>query len=141
MGAKKTVTRAVLDTNVIVSALILRGPTNQLSGLWQQEKFRLIVSKAVLTEYLRVLAYPKFKLSSEEVKSMIQRELLPFIHPVDVKEVPAAIPEDPSDNEFLACAEAGECHYLVSGDAHLLNLKHYKNIPIVSVADFLRILL
>ncbi|MBI3313952.1 MAG: putative toxin-antitoxin system toxin component, PIN family [Candidatus Omnitrophica bacterium] len=129
--------RVVLDTNVVVSALILQGPVNRLVELWREEKFRLVVSKAIVNEYLRVLAYPKFQLSTEEVKNLMEQEILPYIHPVEVRDVPDIIHEDPSDNHFLACAKAGNCQYLVSGDKHLLSLKHYAKIPIISVSLFL----
>lgn len=138
MGAKQGLIRAVLDTNVIVSALILEGSVNQLVPLWQQRKFHLIISKAVLNEYLRVLAYPKFQLSSDSIKAILARELFPFVEPVEAVNIPPVIREDPSDDIFLAAAKAGKCHYLVSGDRHLLSLKRYANAAIVSVQSFLR---
>ncbi len=129
--------RAVLDTNVVISALILKGPTNLIADLWHAKKFKWIVSKAIITEYVRVLAYPKFQLELEDVKRLVQIHILPYVTPVKVDAVPQVITEDPSDNIFLACANAGKCDYLVSGDQHLLVLKRYEDIPIVSTAEFL----
>lgn len=48
------------------------------------------------------------------------------------------IPADPSDNRILECADAGEAHFVVSGDNHLLRLKQHGGAPIVRVGDFLR---
>ena len=129
--------RAVLDTNILVSALLFRGATSRFVPLWQEKWFVPLVSKAVVEEYLRVLAYPKFRLSMEEVKALVERQLLPFTHPVEVTEVPLVIREDPSDDIFLACASAGEAQCIVSGDRHLLALRKYGKISILSAADFL----
>jgi hypothetical protein len=131
------VIKAVLDTNIIVSALIMRGQTNQLVEFWQREKFIPIVCKEIMSEYLRVLTYPKFELSTEEIKNLIESQLIPFTQPVVIRDIPEIIHEDPSDNIFLACADAGKCQYLVSGDQHLLVLKHYKKIPIIPVKMFI----
>lgn len=67
---KGIVSRAVLDTNVLISALIFRGSTNTLVPLWQQGKIRPLVSKVVLIEYLRALSYPKYGLSKSEVPAL-----------------------------------------------------------------------
>ena len=132
--------RVVLDTNVIVSALLYRGPTSQLVAAWQEGTMVPLVSKAILEEYLRVVAYPKFHLTVEEVKTLIKRQLLPFAEPVHVSEVPPVVPEDPSDDHFLACAVAGHARYLVSGDHHLLALKTYRGVAIAAPAVFLTLL-
>lgn len=129
--------RVVLDTNVIVSALLFRGVPSQLVGLWREKRFTPLVSKAMVEEYLRVLAYPRFRLSAEEVKALVECQLLPFAHPVRVRDVPAVIQRDPSDDVFIGCAVAGKAHYVVSGDRHLLDLKKYKAIPIISASEFL----
>ena len=50
------------------------------------------------------------------------------------------VKEDPEDNKFIACAIEGKADYIVSGDGHLLNLKHYKGIQIVDANSFLKIL-
>lgn len=131
--------RACLDTNVVISALILDGPANRLAFLWQKHKFRWCVSKEVLSEYLRVLAYPKFELSAEEVKSLTSLEILPYLSPVKVSKVMPVIRQDPSDDVFLACAKSGKCDYLVSGDKHLLALESYERIKIIPLASFLRL--
>lgn len=130
---------AVLDTNVIVSALILRGPVNRLVSLWRAKKFQLVVSKATMEEYLRVLAYPKFGLSTEEIKTLAASEIFPFIVPVKVHEIPSIITKDPADNIFLACAKAGRCPYLVSGDQHLLSLKKFEKTSILTITAFLNL--
>lgn len=136
---KEEVIRAVLDTNVVVSVLLFDGETSRLVPLWQQPRFLPVISRPTLHEYLRVLAYPKFKLTAREVRQAIE-ELLPYSEVVSPKTRLRAIRRDPADNRFLECAVAGKAHYLVSGDADVLSLKSFRGIRIVSVAEFLAIL-
>ena len=118
--------RAVLDTNVIISALLFRGETARLHLLWKKRAFVPVASKEVVEEYLRVLAYPKFKLTEREIKDIIRTELLPYIEPVPVTGEPDVVCEDLDDLKFLACTEAAKADCIVSGDEHLLSLKKYK---------------
>ena len=69
--------RVVIDTNAFISAVLFEGLTSALLPLWQQRKIRILLSPEILEEYLRVLAYPKFKLSKKEIHFIINRELLP----------------------------------------------------------------
>lgn len=129
--------RAVLDTNIVISALVFRGQASALVPAWQGARFRMLVSSHLLDEYIRVLHYPKFHLIPAEVHHLIVEEVVPFMTPVLVKRVPRVIRVDPSDNHVLACASAGKANVIVSGDRHLLELEKYAHIPIVTLADFL----
>lgn len=129
--------RAVLDTNVVVSSLLFHGQASHLVPLWQARRFVPLVSRPILREYLRVLAYPKFRLTAEEVRQAIE-ELLPYAEPVSpVKRL--RVIRDPADNRFLECAVAGKAQYLVSGDKDLLSLRSFQGISIVTVGEFLAI--
>jgi uncharacterized protein len=134
------VIRAVLDTNVVISAVLFSGPPSQLVSAWQSSRLRPVVSASILDEYIRVLAYPKFKLTSGEIRSVIEEELLPFIE--SVKVIPAAIPDvrDPDDAKFITCAAAAGVRWLVSGDDDLLSLHRIQSVEVVSVTAFLRLL-
>ena len=70
--------RVVLDTDVVVSALLFTGISSKLVQLWQGGAITALVSRGILEEYLRVLSYPKFKLSEVDIRSLIQEELLPM---------------------------------------------------------------
>ncbi|MBI5587983.1 MAG: putative toxin-antitoxin system toxin component, PIN family [Deltaproteobacteria bacterium] len=130
--------RAVLDTNVVISALLFRGETSRLHTLWKKRAFRIAASREIVEEYLRVLAYPKFGLTEREIKGIVQEELLPYIAPIAVAGKLTGVCIDPDDDKFLACAEAAKADVIVSGDAHLLSLKKYKGSPIVSTEKFLK---
>jgi putative PIN family toxin of toxin-antitoxin system len=134
----KTPPRVVLDTNVIISALLFRGLPSRLIPLWQKGKVTLLVSSQVLKEYLRVLAYPRFELAAQEIKSIIEVELLPFVEAVRVESKIRVIAKDPSDDKFLELAVDGKAGFLISHDKHLLGLGVFRGTQILSVAEFLR---
>jgi putative PIN family toxin of toxin-antitoxin system len=134
---EKTPPRVVLDTNVLISALLFRGLSSRLIPLWQKGKVTILVSSEVLKEYLRVLAYPKFELAAQEIKALIEIELLPFVDAVKVKSKIGVIVKDPSDDKFLELAVDGKADFLISHDKHLLGLGVFKGIKILSVAEFL----
>jgi len=128
--------RVVLDTSVVVSALVFEaGRLAWLRGAWRRECIRPLVSKPTVTEFLRVLAYPKFSLSPGE-QGILQADYLPFCEPVTGKAVTKRIPRcrDPFDRPFLSLALAGKADYLVSGDDDLLVLAPQFPVPIVKPA-------
>jgi len=132
------VIRAVLDTNVVVSALLFSGPPSRLISAWQSGRLRLVVSAPILDEYIRVLAYPKFKLTNTEIRGLLEEELIPFIESVTA--VPTNIPDlrDPDDAKFITCAVATGVRWLVSGDDDLLSLQRVQSVEILSVTTFLQ---
>lgn len=129
--------RVVLDTNVIVSALIRPGPTQRIADLWKNDRILPLISKQGADELLRVLTYPKFGYSKDEIQNLFERHFLAYAEPITIKKVLPVISVDSSDDVFLACAFEGHAKYLVSGDHHLLDLGHYKTIPIITVKEFL----
>lgn len=131
--------KVVIDTNVFISAILFKGEANRLVDLWQEGKFLFLMSQEVLNEYIKVLSYPKFRLTDSEVTHIIEAELLPFITPVAVKRRISAIEDDPSDNMFLSLALEGKADRIVSGDKHLLELGNFGKIRIVSLKNFLSI--
>jgi putative PIN family toxin of toxin-antitoxin system len=131
------VIRAVLDTNVVISALLFSGPPSQLVSAWQSSRLRPVVSAQVLDEYIRVLAYPKFKLTNAEIRGLVEEELFPFIETVKVPPSISPKVRDPDDAKFITCAATAGVRWLVSGDDDLLSLHRVKSVEIVSVAEFL----
>jgi putative PIN family toxin of toxin-antitoxin system len=129
--------RVVLDTNTLVSALLFTGISSELVSLWQDGIITLLLSRDILDEYLRVLSYPKFKLSEEEIKKLLQEEILPYAEVVKPKRRLRVVQRDPSDNKFLECAIAGKTRVIISGDKDLLSLGRYRRIRIQTPAQFL----
>jgi putative PIN family toxin of toxin-antitoxin system len=128
--------RAVLDTNTLVSALLFSGTAARLVPLWQSGRLQLLLSRPILQEYLRVLAYPKFRLTPEEIRGLLD-EVLPFVESVRVRERLSVVRRDPADDKFLECAVAGRAAYIITGDRDLRTLGSYRRIAIVTPAEFL----
>ena len=129
--------RVVLDTNVLVSALLFAGTSSELVPLWQRGALTILLSRPILDEYLRVLSYPKFDLSEEEIKGLIQEELLPYVEVVNPRRRLRVVKRDPSDDKFLECALTGKSRVVISGDKDLLSIGRYRQIRIQSPAQFL----
>ena len=134
--------RVVLDTNIIVSSLISKsGPPAQIIDAWRQLKFILITSPAILEEIRAILKHPrickKYKIADEDIDTLINLlNQFAFIVPGEAN-VAGAVPADPADEKFLACALDGHANLLVSGDHHLLDLKFYQYFPLVTARQFL----
>jgi len=130
--------RAVLDTSVLVSALLFEGPVGRLVPLWHEGRFVPVVSKDILVEYLRVLAYPKFGLTAEEITSLVEEVVLPFAVAVRTRRGKRPIVrEDPEDDKFLHAAAVRKARFVVSGDRHLLALGEHQGAKIVTARAFL----
>lgn len=137
MGEKTEVARprrVVLDTNVAVSALVFReGRLAWLREAWAAGRVVPLVSAEMLAELVRVLAYPKLKLSEEETKNVLAHYME---HAEAVLEAGASVrvPEcrDPDDRKFLQLAYAAKADALVTGDADLLTLAGKSRVPILT---------
>jgi putative PIN family toxin of toxin-antitoxin system len=139
MGARqKAVMRVVLDTNVVVSALLFKTTLSKIIALWQRGAIIPAVSKDTFQELQTVLAYPKFALTQDEIRAMLEGEILPFFEVIEVRADVKGICADPADDKFLACALAASVDYLVSGDKALIDLKQYKSIKIIKPSEFLK---
>lgn len=131
--------RVVLDTNVIVSALVFRhGPAAGMRLAWLAGRLLPLASTATATELVRVLAYPKFKLAAAEQQELLA-DYLPFVAVVQVPDPPPKTPpsRDPFDLPFLYLALAGRADVLVTGDADLLALAEQVQFRILTPTDFL----
>ncbi len=131
--------RVVLDTNVLLSALLFPGgPPDQVFGHVRRQALDLYLSPFILDEFRRVLLI-KFQHSEREAKARVAY-LLQFAHMVEPQERLSVITAKEDDNRILECAVAAQADYLVTGDkAHLLPLKRFRGIEIVSPGEFLRL--
>lgn len=128
----------VIDTNVAVSGLLFRGLPGRIVSLWQERVITPYASKDMIDEYLRVLAYPKFQLSSREIEYLIYREILPYFETVTPSTDEPIVSSDPADDKFIHCALAGSIATIVSGNSHLLGLGEYQSIRVMHPAAFLQ---
>jgi putative PIN family toxin of toxin-antitoxin system len=128
-------TRVVIDTNVMVSAY-LGGRLDAIIVAWVAGEFVLTVSNQIVSEYINVLGRPKFKIARRELDDFIAL-ILSKAEFVLAEESIHAVETDPSDNKFLEAAIAGRVDLIVSGDNHLLDLKEFRGIPIITPRIFL----
>ena len=129
--------KVVIDTNVVVSALLFGGIPKKIVAFWQSGKIKPVTSKDIIEEYIRVLTYPEFKLSEEEINFLLYTEILPYFDVIDTRTGPPIIKQDPADDNFLRCAIAAGAEYVISGNRHLLALEVYQEIKILSQVDFI----
>jgi len=123
--------RAVVDTNVLVSALISRGKPRILV-LKLLEKHTVILSRQMLAELADVLTRDKFVVKTSQVDRFLEN-LVRKSKIVTLGSRFTVISEDPDDDIVLNTAYNGKANYIVTGDKHLLSLKEFKTIKIVKV--------
>ena len=128
--------RVVVDTNVLVSAIISDGKPRELLRKGISKQFCIITSDLILKELGIVLRRPKFKTGEEEVHRIILT-LMQTAEIVEVVSKFSLVEEDPKDNMVIETAYDGKADFIVSGDSHLLALKNSKEIKIVSVRQML----
>ncbi len=131
--------RVVLDTNILIGALITRGtPPDGLYRAWLRGEFTLVTSTAQMAEIADVLARPRLQrfLDADEAAALVEN--------IDTRAVVLADPPDvhlspdPADNPILAAAIAGKADLIVSGDKrHMLALGEAEGIPIVTAREAL----
>ena len=128
--------RIILDTNVFISGIFFSGPPSQILEAWKNQNFQIVLSKQILDEYQRVadelsLKYPQIDISPIIKMITIHGQI------IDTGDINISVCEDPDDDKFIECAIAGKSYIIVSGDAHLLKLKEYKNVKFISPRDFI----
>lgn len=134
--------RIVIDTNVLVSALLVADSSaGKLLDYWQESRFELVSSHTQLDELSRVMRYPKIsaRLAPSMAGRMINeiRKLAILIETLPKLD----ISPDPYDNYLLAIAQESAAHYLISGDKRdVLALGRHAGTKIVSVREFLSII-
>ncbi|MGH7429950.1 MAG: putative toxin-antitoxin system toxin component, PIN family [Candidatus Methylomirabilaceae bacterium] len=128
--------RAVLDTNVFISALFGGTPEDVYRAALRGQ-FVLITSPAILTELAQKLR-EKFGLPEADITAYVKQ--IARRSKVVRPGIRLSVVTDAADNRVLECAVAGEADVIVSGDRHLLRLKEYSGIPVVRPVDFLRTL-
>jgi uncharacterized protein len=133
------VIRIVVDTNILISAFLFGGKPQLVLERAILGHVSLIVSRDILDELEGVLCGKKFRYPPEIARS-ISREFEAMCEIVTPTRKLAVVKADPYDNMILECAIGGKVDYIVSGDSHLLKLERFEDFPIVSAAQFLKIL-
>ena len=128
--------KVVIDTNVFISGFGWDGKPEVILTLLRDNRIKNYISSEIFEELKRVVAYPKLKFS-ESLQNKILEFVFFYSEFVEPKQHLSIIIDDPDDNKFLECAIEAGAELIISGDSHLLNLKKYRTIDIVDVAEFL----
>lgn len=142
MLRSKPIPRVVIDTNLVLSALVFaQGRLSPLRHAWQGAHCHPLVSNITAAELIRVLAYPKFKLTAADQQELLA-DYLPYCTTV---RMPAKLPTTPAcrdqfDLPFLQLAIAGKAKYLITGDQDLLSLAGRFVCPIITADQFMKAL-
>lgn len=128
-------TRVILDTNIFLSA-VLGGRLGVIIDEWKAGKFKLIMTDSIAREYLDVINRPKFKIPLPEIVAVSDYllQLGEFVTPTEEIHIILA---DPADDKFLEAALAGKVDFIVSGDNHLIELRSFREIPIITGREFI----
>ena len=130
-------TKVTIDTNILVSGFGWKGNPHRVLDMVVRGEIELFTSREQFEELSRVLDYPKFEFSDKQkvgFKSLLS-SVASFVETATELDI---IKEDPTDNRILECAMVADVDFIVSGDEHLLSIKKFGRIEIVTASEFLK---
>ena len=127
--------RIVVDTNILISASFWRGNPYKIIALGIERKVKIFSSREILEEYAASLRRD-FKTPEKEINERINL-LLGFVKIVEPKTTVSVVEDDPDDNKIIEAALDANARFIVTGDKHLLKIKKFKGIEIVTPKEFL----
>ncbi len=128
--------RIVLDTNVLLSATLWeKSSAGKIVIILLEEGCEYFGSEGILNEYSKVLKRD-FEFSEEEITENIN-DVKTFVTLVEPESVERVVKDDPDDDKIIACAVTANAGYLLTYDKHLLRLKHYRMIQIMTPEEFI----
>lgn len=130
-------TKVLLDTNILISALGWKSKPREIFLQCIAGELKLIISAEQMDELRRVMDYPKFNFNEEQKESFISI-LLEVAEMVEITGKIKVIKDDPDDDIIVETAIVGGVDYIISGDPHLLNLKEFAGMKIVTAKEFLQ---
>ena len=131
-------TKVILDTNILISSLGWNGKPRAIFQKCMDGKVELVISPPQIEEMRRVMDYPKFKFTAEQKETFIAI-ILEIATMVEITGKVKIIKEDPDDDIIVESAVVGNVDYIISGDPHLLKLKQFVGIKIVTAHEFFEI--
>jgi len=130
--------KVIIDTNILISGLLKSPSCRKIIRLLEEKRFILITSPPILDELMGVISRPKFHnvILRETIEKLIEIMKTQAIL-VKPSRLLFVIKEDPADNRFLEAALQANVDLIISGNHHLLSLKNFHNIPIITSKEFL----
>ncbi len=134
--------KITVDTNILISGTFWKGASHEIINKAENKEIKLVLSKDILKEYCEVLNYEeiqnKIKDKNLEMKRSVEK-IVSISIIVFPKEKLNIVKEDPDDNKILECALEGNVNYIITQDNHLLKLKEFRGIKILTPKEFLKI--
>lgn len=134
LGMARNPLKVVLDTNVLISALIYGGKPEQIYNLVLEKQIIAITSNILIAELLETLI-KKFNFEQrriEQLERIIKKHFI-VVHPKEIIKVV----RDEDDNRALEAAKEGNCGVIATGDRDLLDLGNFEDIEILTPEEFL----
>lgn len=135
--------KITVDTNILVSASFWDGHSNEIINRIEKKNVDLVLSKEIIEEFAIVLSSKeiqgKIKNKNLEMKRTIGK-IVSLSTIVESSEKVDIVQDDPDDNKILECAKAGKVDFIISSDNHLLKIKKFEGIPIITPQEFLQII-
>ena len=128
--------KVVVDTNVLISGVFFGGMPSQVLEVWRDGKIELVVSPDILEEYRRVGEELAARFTGVSLAPLLAL-LVMTAEIIEPPGLPEQVSRDPEDDKFLACALAGDCQWIISGDKDLLEVSGYQGVKIVAPRGFL----
>jgi uncharacterized protein len=128
--------KVVIDTNVLISGIFFSGPPSEILKAWRKGNIQFVLSSEIADEYVKVA-----KILANDFPGIDTNSILTLIltnsEIIQAPAMPHQVCEDPDDDKFLACALAGKCSVIISGDKHLLKLSGFRRIDILTSRIFI----
>jgi len=133
--------KITVDTNVLISSTFWNGNSDKIINLVENNKIELILSEEIIEEFIKVLNYKEIqeKIKDKNLEMKRSVEKIVSISKIVIPKLKINISEDSDDNKILECAVEGKADYIISQDNHLLKLKEYNKIKILTPKEFLEI--
>ena len=128
--------KVVVDTNVLVSGVFFGGMPSKILEAWRDKGIDVVVSPDILEEYRRVGEHLETQFTDVSLAPFLAILVMnaEIIEPPDL---PEQVSRDSDDDKFIACALAGGCHVIISGDKDLLSISGYRGVKVVTPREFL----
>src|SRR3989344_2390387 len=127
--------RITVDTNVLISATFWKGNSFRIIEKVENKELDLVLSKDIIKEFIGVLNYEEIQDKIKDKNLEMQRtveDIISISIVIEPEQEFNIIKDDVKDNIILECAFEGKVDYIITNDKHLLNLKEFKNIKIIT---------
>jgi len=128
--------KVVVDTNVLISGVFFGGMPSRVLEAWRDGKIDLVVSPDIVEEYRRVGEELAARFTGVSLAPLLAL-LVMTAEIIEPPGLPEQISKDPDDDKFIACALAGDCQFIISGDKDLLEVSGYQGVEVVAPREFL----